>query len=172
MTETFGVVVSPQGLVASLDLPNAARVFLCVFDGDKEALKIEMARGDDRIFRGVVPGRGAGALYGFRVEGPHDPGRGLRFDASKLLADPYAWRSTGRSTCTRRCSFSAKTAVHTLPKRLPAPRFGEPRRRRVSTEALLIYELNLRGFSRLNTNVPEAVREPSPASPIPRPLPI
>ena len=38
------------------------------------------------------PGVGAGALYGFRVQGPYDPKRGLRFDPSKLLADPYAWR--------------------------------------------------------------------------------
>ena len=31
----------------------------------------------------------AGQLYGFRVHGPFDPARGLRFDPSKLLLDPY-----------------------------------------------------------------------------------
>src|ERR1700712_3054747 len=37
-----------------------------------------------------VPGVGPGQAYGFRATGPNDPGRGLRFDASRLLLDPYA----------------------------------------------------------------------------------
>ena len=37
-----------------------------------------------------VPGVQAGQIYGYRVEGPNDPGRGMRFDPSKVLLDPYA----------------------------------------------------------------------------------
>jgi len=47
-----------------------------------------------------VPGVGAGQLYGYRVSGPFDPARGLRFDPSKLLLDPYGKciaRPVGRS---------------------------------------------------------------------------
>ena len=33
--------------------------------------------------------RGA-TLYAYRVEGPHDPERGQRFDPQKVLLDPYA----------------------------------------------------------------------------------
>ena len=29
-------------------------------------------------------------LYGYRVEGPREPDRGLRFDPEKVLLDPYA----------------------------------------------------------------------------------
>jgi isoamylase len=36
-----------------------------------------------------VPGIRAGQLYGYRVAGPFDPSRGLRFDPHKLLLDPY-----------------------------------------------------------------------------------
>ena len=36
-----------------------------------------------------VPGREAGQLYGYRVRGPCDPARGLRFDPDKVLLDPY-----------------------------------------------------------------------------------
>lgn len=36
-----------------------------------------------------VPDVGPGQLYAFRARGPADPGRGLRFDAEKLLFDPY-----------------------------------------------------------------------------------
>ena len=36
-----------------------------------------------------VPGVEAGQIYGFRANGPFEPARGLRFDPSKLLLDPY-----------------------------------------------------------------------------------
>ena len=36
-----------------------------------------------------VPGITAGQLYGYRVAGPFDPERGLRFDHDKVLLDPY-----------------------------------------------------------------------------------
>ena len=36
-----------------------------------------------------VPGVAAGQIYGYRIAGPFDPERGLRFDPSKVLLDPY-----------------------------------------------------------------------------------
>ena len=36
-----------------------------------------------------VPGVAAGQLYAYRISGPFDPERGLRFDPSKVLLDPY-----------------------------------------------------------------------------------
>ena len=87
-----GVFVSARGLEAALVLPNAEGASLCVYDGDREIVRAPMAHDADGVLRGVAPGFGAGAHYGFRVQGPYDPKRGLRFDASKLLADPYAWR--------------------------------------------------------------------------------
>jgi glycogen operon protein len=36
-----------------------------------------------------VPGLQAGQIYGYRVGGPFDPSRGLRFDETRLLLDPY-----------------------------------------------------------------------------------
>src|SRR5271166_3625149 len=36
-----------------------------------------------------VPGVEAGQIYGFRAYGPFEPNRGLRFDPSKVLLDPY-----------------------------------------------------------------------------------
>ncbi len=37
-----------------------------------------------------VPGVEAGQLYGYRAHGAFVPEKGLRFDASKVLLDPYA----------------------------------------------------------------------------------
>jgi isoamylase len=36
-----------------------------------------------------VPGVTAGQIYAYRVAGPFDPARGLRFDPDKVLLDPY-----------------------------------------------------------------------------------
>ena len=43
--------------------------------------------------------------YAYRVDGPYDPKKGLIFDRSKPLLDPYAKAVTGR-----RESFIAATA--------------------------------------------------------------
>ena len=74
-----GVFVSARGLEAALVLPNAEGASLCVYDGDRETARAPMARDADGVLRGVAPGIGAGAHYGFRVQGPYDPKRGLPF---------------------------------------------------------------------------------------------
>jgi glycogen debranching enzyme GlgX/4-alpha-glucanotransferase len=154
-----GVTVSARGLEAALVLPNAEGASLCVYDGDREIVRAPMARDADGVLRGVAPGFGAGALYGFRVQGPYDPKRGLRFDPSKLLADPYAWRfDRPFSLHPSMFKFGADSS-RDAPKAIAgAPPAGEPGHKRIAPEALVIYELNLRGFSRLNPTIPEAAR--------------
>jgi len=155
----LGVVASPRGLEAALDLPNADGVSLCLFDHDREISRIPMARGADRIFRGLAPGLSAGARYGFRVQGPFDPARGHRFDASKLLADPYAYAFDRPFRLhPSMFTFGEDSGPHAPKAIAGAPPAGEPGRKRVAPEALVIYELNLRGFSRLNPAVPEGAR--------------
>ena len=119
-----------------------------------------MAHDAEGVLRGVAPGFGAGARYGFRVQGPYDPKRGLRFDPSKLLADPYAWRfRPAVSASILRCSSSARTPALTRRRRSLERRLQVSRDiKRIAPEALVIYELNLRGFSRLNPAIPEAAR--------------
>src|SRR6516165_8450981 len=65
-----------------------------------------------------VPGINAGQLYGYRVSGPFDPARGLRFDPNKLLLDPYGKciaRRTGRSReAARHPGDNAATALKSV----------------------------------------------------------
>jgi glycogen debranching enzyme GlgX len=118
-----------------------------------------MARDANGVLRGVAPGFGAGARYGFRVEGPYDPSRGARFDASKLLADPYAWRFDRPFRLHPSMFAFGDDSGPFAPKAIAgAPPAGEPGFKRVPAEALIIYELNLRGFSRLNPAIPETQR--------------
>jgi glycogen debranching enzyme GlgX/4-alpha-glucanotransferase len=155
----LGVVVSPHGLEAALNLPNAEGASLCLYDGDREVFRTAMARDAGGVFRGLAPGFGAGARYGFRVDGPYDPGRGARFDASKLVADPYAF-AFDRPFRLRPSMFEfGEDSGPDAPKAIAgAPPAGEPGRKRVAADSLVVYECNLRGFSRLNPAIPESAR--------------
>ncbi len=155
----LGVAVSPHGLEAALNLPHAEGASLCLYDGDREVFRAAMARDADGVFRGLAPGFGAGARYGFRVEGPYDPARGAQFDGSKLLADPYAWAFDRPFRLhPSMFAFGDDTGPHAPKAIAGAPPAGEPGRKRIAQEALIIYELNLRGFSRLNPAIPESAR--------------
>ena len=133
---------------------------LPVYDGRPRSL----ARRDDPRRRRAscaasAPGFGAGARYGFRVDGPFDPARGARFDASKLLADPYAWAFDRPFRLHPSMFAFGDDSGAVAPKAIAgAPPAGEPGRKRIAADALVIYELNLRGFSRLNPAIPEGAR--------------
>ena len=65
-----------------------------------------------------VPDITAGQLYAYRVAGPFDPERGLRFDPGKALLDPYGKcvaRPAGRSReAARRPGDNAATALRSV----------------------------------------------------------
>src|SRR5208337_2237921 len=146
-------------LEAALALPNAEGAFLCLYDGDREVFRAAMNRDAGGVFRGLALGFGDGARYGFRVQGPYDPARGQRFDVSKLLADPYAFRFDRPFRLHPSMFTRGEDSGPYAPKAIAgAPPMGEPGGKRIVAESLVIYELNLRGFSRLNPAVPESAR--------------
>ena len=49
----------------------------------------------DQVWHGYLPDVRPGQLYGYRVHGPYDPANGHRFNANKLLIDPYAKELVG-----------------------------------------------------------------------------
>ena len=82
----------PGGVNFALFSQHADEVELCLFspDGQTEVARLLMPKCSNQIWHGFVPGLSAGAVYGYRVYGPYDPHRGLRFNPNKLLLDPYA----------------------------------------------------------------------------------
>ena len=68
---------------------HAARVELCLFDGDSER-RVELCDVTAHTWHCYLPGVGPGQCYGYRVHGPYDPASGHRFNPNKLLIDPYA----------------------------------------------------------------------------------
>jgi glycogen operon protein len=72
---------------------HATSVDLCLFDSVRaktEAVRIVLPEQTDMVWHGYLPDIIPGQMYGFRVHGPYDPGSGHRFNAHKVLLDPYA----------------------------------------------------------------------------------
>jgi glycogen operon protein len=71
---------------------NATRVDLCLFDdlGAEAKETIPVVETTGHVWHCYIPGLSIGQLYGYRVYGPYDPERGLRFNPAKLVIDPYA----------------------------------------------------------------------------------
>jgi isoamylase len=91
----LGASVVPGGVNFSLFSRNASRVELLFFDRGDDARPARVIESDGASQRTLdywhvfVPGAGPGQLYAYRIHGPFDPQRGMRFDAEKILLDPY-----------------------------------------------------------------------------------
>src|ERR1700722_1557974 len=80
------------GVNFSLFSANATKVELCLFDdaGRTELERVELPEFTDEVWHGFLPDARPGTIYGYRVYGPYEPDNGHRFNANKLLLDPYA----------------------------------------------------------------------------------
>jgi isoamylase len=85
----LGPLWDGNGTNFSLFSENAERVELCLFDGEDEE-RIEVHERTAFNWHCYLPGVGPGTRYGYRVHGPYKPEQGPRFNAAKLLIDPYA----------------------------------------------------------------------------------
>jgi isoamylase len=85
----LGAIWDGEGTNFALFSEYAARVELCLFDGDSET-RVELRNRTAHNFHAYLPGVGPGQRYGFRVHGAYDPAAGHRFNPHKLLIDPYA----------------------------------------------------------------------------------
>ena len=90
----LGATVERGGVNFSLYSRSSTRVELLLFDSEDgpPSRVIELDPVDNRLYHYwhvFVPGVQPGQLYGYRAHGPFDPSQGLRFDASKVLLDPY-----------------------------------------------------------------------------------
>jgi glycogen operon protein len=94
----LGATWDGKGVNFAVFSANASAVELCLFDCDdpsKETERIRLREKTAHVWHSYIPGVQPGQLYGFRMEGPYEPERGFRFNAAKLLVDPYAKAVTG-----------------------------------------------------------------------------
>ena len=94
-SSSLGASVVGGGVNFSVFSRSATRVDLLLFDhaGDgRAALTVTLDPRSHRTYHywhAFVPDVRAGQLYAYRVHGPMDPPRGMRFDPAKVLLDPY-----------------------------------------------------------------------------------
>ena len=91
----LGATVSSDGVNFSVFSQNANAMELLLFDHADDKAPTRTIALDPRKNRTyhywhiLVPGIGPGQIYGYRVYGPYEPERGMRFDPDKVLLDPY-----------------------------------------------------------------------------------
>ncbi|HET7603069.1 MAG TPA: glycogen debranching protein GlgX [Gemmatimonadales bacterium] len=150
---------------------RAERVELCLFsdDGTQER-RVPMDPDGAGLWHCHVGGAGPGQLYGFRAHGPWIPHEGHRFNAAKLLLDPYARAVSGPipwhpSLCDHRpgepdVADSADSAPH-IPKSVVVPPDFDWRgdaAPRTPIQDSLIYECHVRGMTMQHPEVPPRLR--------------
>ena len=158
LSHPLGATVDARGVNFSVFSKNAGQVELLLFDRAEDAAPTRIVTLDIHSHRTYhywhvfVPGIRPGQLYGYRVHGPFDPARGLRFDAEKLLLDPYGkavaipkgYSREAASQAGDNAALAMKSVV-AYPQAYDWEEDQHPRRPFSQT---LIYEMHAGGFTR------------------------
>src|SRR5581483_329878 len=154
---------------------NAAKIELCLYDNRsrQETERIEMPETTAFVRHCYVPGIQPGQLYGFRVYGPWEPDKGLRFNPAKLLIDPYAQAVCGEVDWKQPIfpyAFGGDDADLKIDDRDSGPGmpksvvvnpyfdWEQDRAPRIPLSDSIIYELHVKGVSKVNEELPEQLR--------------
>jgi isoamylase len=86
----LGATWDGAGTNFSLFSEHAERVELCLFDEGGAEERVPLDERNAFNWHGYLPGVGPRQRYAYRVHGHYRPEEGLRFNAAKLLIDPYA----------------------------------------------------------------------------------
>src|SRR5437763_309690 len=172
----LGATWDGAGVNFALFSENARAVELCLFDSmddERESRRVALTEHTDLVWHAYLPEVRPGQLYGYRVHGPYEPRAGHRFNPNKLLVDPYAkaiagdikWDDSvfGYSIGDERAdlSFDERDSAPYVPKCVvvdPAFSWGNDMRPRTPWHKTLIYELHVKGFTKLHPEVPEELR--------------
>ena len=165
----MGATVDRDGVNFSVFSKHSSGVELLLFDHADDATPSHVITLDPRTNRTYhywhtfVPAIGPGQIYGYRVAGPYDPDRGLRFDGDKVLLDPYgtcvAWparRSRAAAMGPGDNTASALKSVVADPSRYDWEDDHPPCRPFATT---VLYEMHVGAFTRQpNSGIPIARR--------------
>ena len=172
-----------DGVNFALYSSRAEAVELCLFDAHgSETARLTLPDQDDDVWHGYLPGCKPGQRYGYRVHGRYEPTQGLRFNANKLLIDPYARALDGGFSwspaaalfdfepdfdpsfdpggATEKMRISALDSASCMPKCVvtAAQNLPAAARPNIAWSKTIIYEANVRGFTMRHPAVAESER--------------
>jgi isoamylase len=172
----LGATWTGVGVNFALFSAHATKVELCLFDSadsKQETERIELREHTDMIWHGFLPDARPNQLYGYRVHGPYEPASGHRFNPNKIVMDPYA-KSVGRSIrwademfgyqvgdASGDKSFDHRDNAAFAPLAAivdPAFTWGNDRPLRTPWPETVIYEMHVRGFTKLHPHIPRSQR--------------
>jgi glycogen operon protein len=172
----LGATWDGAGVNFALFSESATKVELCLFDDTdaaKESVRIPLPEHTDQVWHAYLPDVLPGQLYGYRVKGPYEPAKGLRFNPNKIALDPYA-KAIGRDLKWDDSLFAYKIgdpgADLSLDPRDSAPfaplamvvdtafTWGDDRHPRRPWRETLIYEAHVKGLTMRHPGVPERLR--------------
>ncbi len=148
----------------------AQKVELCLIDERGRETRLDMNEHDAFVWHAYIPGIEPGQRYGFRVHGPHDPGRGHRCNRNKLLLDPYAkaidgeiaWNEAlyGYRFNAHNQRNTANSARYTMLSVVSNPYFdwGDDRHPRTPYHETVIYEAHVKGLTIAHPEIPRRIR--------------
>ena len=165
-----------RGTNFALFSAHAQKVELCLFDsqGRRELERIELPERTEDVWHGYLNDVSPGQLYGYRVHGPYEPEHGHRFNANKLLLDPYARRLAGRlvwsdahfayrtGSAREDLSFDRRDNARGMPKAVVVDETFNWGRREIRPhipwEDTIIYEAHVKGLTQKREDVPPNLR--------------
>jgi glycogen operon protein len=172
----LGATWDGRGVNFALYSENATKVELCLYDSvdaKKEVERISMPEHTDMVWHMYLADVRPGQLYGYRVFGPYEPAQGHRFNDNKLLLDPYAkavarvpnWTDAMSGYIIgdkqQDLSFSKLDSGADAPLACvidEAFTWGDDRPPKTPSHKTLIYEMHVKGFTKLNEEIPEEMR--------------
>ncbi len=171
----LGATWDGEGTNFSLFSENGQRVELCLYDERDRETRIELTERTAYNWHCYLPGVGPGQRYGYRVDGPYEPASGHRFNAAKLLIDPYAkviegpirWESANvlpyvpDDTPEADLEPDDEDDVEAIPKCLVVDQafdWEDDQPPRTHWSDTVIYETHVRGFTMRHPGVREDLR--------------
>jgi isoamylase len=154
---------------------NADGVELCLFDRTEsgESERIELTEQTAHVWHAFLPGIQPGQIYGYRVHGPYEPAKGLRFNPNKLLIDPYAKALAGKVDWSAPIfpyhlgngdgdlAIDTSDSARGMPKSVvvnPYFDWDTDRPPKIPLSESIIYEVHVKGFTRCHPDVPAELR--------------
>jgi isoamylase len=172
-----GATWDGKGTNFALFSAHATKVEVCLFDekGEQELERIELPEYTNQIWHGYLPDVRPGVVYGYRVQGPYEPEAGHRFNPNKLLLDPYAVAHRGelkwdpavfgyQMESGDDTTFDERDSAPFMPKCVVVdPNFDWHGQSvlsevRVPFDDTIIYELHVKGFTKLFPGMPDHLR--------------
>jgi len=172
----LGATMDANGVNFAIYSENATAVELCLFSHETdqhETEAINITEKSGNIWHVYLPGIKPGQLYGYRIDGPYEPANGYRFNKNKLLIDPNAKAITRKLEWNESLygyeigneqedlSFSNQDSAPHMPKCIVTdPNYDWEGDAKPNTplHKTIIYEMHVKGFTKLNNAIPENIR--------------